>query len=302
VVIATVGDLPGDLLVDARQIYWATDVAENGGSGAAYQVPESGGAPTHLADFGGPRLALDADYLYLAEGRAIRRVPRSGGVPAELVVDDAAVGSLAVHGSMLFWTNGANGANGGRGGGAVKMAPKLGGEIEVLASNLTNPFNLAVNGQEVYWTQHDNSGEIAAVAIDTRAVRVVAAAQHNPTDVELDSQHVYWTNLADVERADEGGVWRAPLGGGSAELVAPSVSPGNLVLSNTHVYWIDYHDALTSKPVCSTIRRAPLGGGPAELVAIEARSHVWDLAVEGAGLYWSNWTRREIKGGTSSAR
>jgi Domain of unknown function (DUF5050) len=192
---------------------------------------------------------------------------------------------------------------------------------EIVATALLDPWYLALDDFNVYWTDLSGGGVIRVDKEGKTAPIHVAVKQGAPWDVDVDDTTVFWTcsdggavmqapKLADggqttpfwsgpdasaLEIAvddgwvywtvDGAGVYRAPKDGGAATLVTAGAADG-LALDGTRVYWTEH----LSK---GRIMAADKGGG-AEATLAAGQTSPSRLAIDDANVYWVSDTSDAI--------
>jgi sugar lactone lactonase YvrE len=176
--------------------------------------PPESGSPQGLTVVGG--------YAYwVVYPGGLRRVAVAGGSVETLSgPTDYPVG-LAVDGSHAYFSS--------LMGQSISRVPIGGGTAETLATGLLAPNHLAVEGETLYY---GDVNTIQAIPKQGGEIRVVTDAL--PSNLAVDDTHVYWGSSTARHVA------RAPLSGGTAELVAKDLNtPNSLALDDTHVYFVD---------------------------------------------------------------
>jgi hypothetical protein len=73
----------------------------------------------------------------------------------------------------------------------VQSVSVSGGPVTTLATDTTNPANLAVDDRTVYWIEFTWPGSVKSVPINGGAVTTLAT-QANTIGIVFDSTNVYW--------------------------------------------------------------------------------------------------------------
>lgn len=145
----------------------------------------------------------------------------------------------------------------------------------VLASGQDHPFNVALDGTSLYWTNSAPDGAIMKVSLIGGAAAVLASGEHRPGPLVVDSSRVYWTSLADGE------VRAVALAGGTVERIAEN-QPNALCVQvdAATIYWSRQRGAMGGD-----IMRVPIRGGLATPLAT-AQDLPLDLILSGDTLYY----------------
>jgi hypothetical protein len=144
----------------------------------------------------------------------------------------------------------------------------------VIASGLNNPFGIAVDATNVYFTDYD-ANTVGSVPIDGGPVTVLAKDQLGAYGIAVDSESVYFA------AADH--IGKVPLGGGTDTTLVANIWSGgangqSLAIDATTVYF-----ALLD----GTVESVPLGGG-AVTTLTKSPGYLYDIALGGDKLYWGS--------------
>ncbi len=115
---------------------------------------------------------------------------------------------------------------------------------------------------------------------------ILASGQDSPAHIAKDAANVFWT--ANFQGSDS--LWRVALGGGTAVLLTPSLSPiympGGLAVDPSNFYWTNSD---------GFVRQMPLSGGDAVTFNPgPSYGATGDLAVDATSIYWTSPDERTI--------
>lgn len=144
----------------------------------------------------------------------------------------------------------------------------------LLVSDQPNPSSLAVDSQNVYWTNCDTeNGSVMAWSKSRGVSHPLATGLPCPISIQQDSDSLYWLNRVWIPGLGEYTINRMPKAGGQpVELITYTHVNGSLAVDETYVYWRDY-----SGPV---MRLPKTGGGAPEPAPVPA------LVFDGPDAYW----------------
>jgi hypothetical protein len=149
---------------------------------------------------------------------------------------------------------------------------------EIVATALKDPWYLALDEVNVYWTDVNGGGVVRVDKEGKTAPLHVGLNQGSPWDVDVDDASVYWTC------SDGGAVIRSPKDGDGGQTTAlwqqADASALEIAVDEAWVYW-------TVDGV--GVFRAPKGGGDASLLASGAAE---GLALDGTRIYWTEHLAR----------
>ena len=295
--------LPHALAVDGTHVYWATEGKDARG---VWRVPRDGGAPAQLVALDNPTvdnpaeveigIAVDTDNVYWTEDSGdgsctsgdsdyrqdkVRGVAKAGGDPFELWSDCPHTDpfGIAVDGQYAFFS-----VVGSR---DIVRVRKGTLEEATLAGDEQDPYALALDGANVFWTLRTDwdgavrTTEKAGEGDQPEDVfRDGEQVERRPNALAVDETDIYWV--------DDGRVRAKSKADGSTEirdLVDGSGALPAIALDVTHVYWTNASD--------STILRVAKQGGPVEELARD-QNDPEAIAVDDTGVYWANFGRGDI--------
>ncbi len=271
-------------------VYWAEQ-------GAMKKVNVDGGTVATVANsYTATGMAADSSYIYFHNSNGLNKVPKANngaasGLNGGVLVLTPNMGSptdpgnnwMAVDATSVYWVEGGNGA------GAVKKVPLDGGAITTLASGLSSPVSLAIDGGNVYWT--DRTGFVNKVGIAGGTVTTLYdGTSHGaaPNGIAVDAQSVYWgeatvSNSAIVSGA--GAIKKIGVAGGAVATLASGLdSPTDLTVDSQSVYWIEYPDFTSWGSVASIMKVGLAGGSPTPLAS--GQTNARGIVSDTASVYW----------------
>lgn len=140
--IETLATIDGgaELVLDATHVYWRT-----WSGGLVQRVSKRGGpVDTYATDQQGPGdVAVDETHVYWARFTDIQRMPKVGGNPEFLALNDSSSwSSLALSETELYWASSQG----------IRRMAKTGGEVINVADHPGAPKALVLDGPFLYWT------------------------------------------------------------------------------------------------------------------------------------------------------
>jgi hypothetical protein len=210
---AASGDTLTSLVSDAGHVYFIDDVSVDSGGTAPtlYACPTSGScaSPKRLYalsanDEGslGP-LAVSGSEVYVVENdssSSIRAVPIDGG-PARTVCSSELLPeaqALTVAGGYAYFTTASDLTS-------IYQCATAGGSKPTLFVQDLQPYGLASDGKNLYWTNYvSGKGSVATCALGATcsSAFTVALGQEYPFAIAANGASVYWATADEVFRAD----------------------------------------------------------------------------------------------------
>ncbi|MFQ5964389.1 MAG: CARDB domain-containing protein [Candidatus Scalinduaceae bacterium] len=192
---------PGDIAVDSAYVYWSDNNSGTPSFTGIRKIPINGGDLITLTTKGGNTgiMAIDDTHVYFSyftfsffTGTVyfIAKINKEGGSVIDLATNLANNASgIAVDESNVYWVE--------PNAGSVKKVPINGGSVTTLATGLDNPFRIAVDNNNLYFTEYANgvagAGSIKKISINGGAIATLASGLNGPYDIVEDSISIYWT-------------------------------------------------------------------------------------------------------------
>jgi hypothetical protein len=180
---------------------------------------------------------------------------------------------IVVRGETLYFATNVSG------GGVYKCSVASCRAPTPLVTNLAAPARLAVDSENVYWTNFDD-GTIDSCNINGCGgmPTTLASGQSSPIGIAIDTTNVYWVNSG-----TNGSVSTCPLTGckGSPTVLSNTEHyPFDVAVDLTGVYWVNTYGSVRFCP------RDGCGQGPTTLAQNQGNLHF--ITLSDGGIYWSN--------------
>ncbi|WP_437736144.1 hypothetical protein [Sorangium sp. So ce1335] len=221
------------IAVSATHVYW-TCSPDSGLEMAVpvgvYSAPLDGGTPLLRSTAGledPVGLALDATSIYVGDNHAVKKLPLLGGAAEELARGSGSR-RVSVDETHVYWTN--------ADASSIRKVPIEGGESVALATGYFESHEVVLDATHVYWTtpgEGPGVGSVNKVPKEGGTPVALATDQPSPYYIALDETHVYWVNTS------AGEIRRVPIDGGEPVVVISGVSPNDLAVDGTSIYWTD---------------------------------------------------------------
>jgi hypothetical protein len=306
---------------DVKYVYWSSILLNAGGSlpngNAIWKVSKTDGSLTPLVTgLANPVFAIvvRSNYLYWAESGAayyMANPPTSGAIkmmsvnggPTTTITSNNTMGGgdgirgLAIDDSGIYWTETSSDYLDYAGQiravvGIPVDNPSLLSQTTptVLASNLFQPIGLALDTNFIYWIESDpissatNRGSVKRMAKSGGSPEMLATHLGEVHGIAVDSTNVYFSDW-------NGSVYRVPKTGGSATALGGYASSDFLALNDVYIFFTSYWGGPVSK--------IPKGGG-ANVNVTSQLTDPWGVAVDAAGVYWTDRAWQDAKVGMLS--
>jgi hypothetical protein len=160
----------------------------------------------------------------------------------------------------------------------------------MLASNQNVPNDLALDSNNLYWTNEGDAaanGSVMQVQLDGGHLMTLAAGRAQPVGIVVDSAWVYWAEEGTMaNNFQDGVIAKVPIGGGPVQTIAQNQAlPIDVAVSTTNVYWTNGGFALANDDA-GTVMMATLDGGSATTLATGQHQTQW-MAIDETYVYWT---------------
>jgi hypothetical protein len=243
------------------------------------------GVVAHLVEVGD--LATDDRYIYFVDGEdLISRVAKEGGTPVLLgEVPGSVIVAMAADDAQIYFTTYDDDSLTG----SIYSISKDGGPVKALVRGLATPFDLAVDGQFIYWVAVGTStadgfladGSIGRAAkADGSGVLKLASDLSLPVSLALDATHVYFGETGAGLGNPSVGLRRVPLAGGPVGKLVDGITVGPVAVDSAAVYY----GTLTGSGTFEIASLQKSGGNPRLLVS--GLDDISSLKLWGSTLYY----------------
>ncbi len=270
---------PAWLAVDGERVFWVETpfafVQPEKGQILGFDASAGGEVDVLASDHNAFDLAADASYLYwtdLLEGEsAILRVPRAGGVVETVVGRGDGPDWFAIADDSVYWLSAETSS--------VLRSPKVGGASEVLAVDQQAPSRIRVRGKTLVWVTAP--GTIMSLPTTGGTPEALLASEDEVDVIEMDDTHIYFSGAAPTGVVLP--LFRLPVLGGSAE---PIFTPELVIVAiAVDERWIYVADTSGGEVPARLVAVPKSGGDP---VVLARGACIWDVAVGGSSVYWSD--------------
>jgi hypothetical protein len=232
-------------------------------------------------------LALDDRYIYFVDGEdLIARVAKEGGTPTLLgEVPGALIVSMAMDDSRIYFTTYDDDSLTG----SIYSISKDGGPVKALVRGQATPFEIAVDGQFIYWVAAGTfagdtflaDGSIGRAAKgDGSGLIKLASNLSLPLALAIDTTHVYFGEAGAGLGNPSAGLRRVPMSGGPVAKLLDGIIVGPVTVDSTSVYY----GTLTGSGTFEIATLQKSGGSPRLLVS--GLDDISSLQIWGSTLYY----------------
>lgn len=163
--------------------------------------------------------------------------------------------------------------------------------LTTLASTQDGPSSIALDGQNVYWSNAlPGAGAILKAPLNGGSATTLAASLGSPRSIAIDSHYLYWVD------EDKGTLSKVSLDGGTPEVLTSGFKAPRVVAVAGDV--LDVFDAVTN-----TVNSVPREGGTPTVIGSDVTTRGVPMAVDGTNVYWlvdQSPTMTPIDGGAAT--
>jgi hypothetical protein len=187
--------------------------------------------------------------------------------------------------------------------GGTEPVALQGGTINVLASNLSQPQAVLIQGGEAYFSEITSTGPVLKVPVDGGATATISPSQPFPMGLAIDANNIYVWNSGSFSGSNtvnngDGTVVQIPLSGSApitlaTNMVVAFAAPylNAITVDGANVYWVS-----GGPGTAGAINAAPIGGGSPARVLYPSQVFPEAVVTDGTNLYWSNWGTFDAQG------
>jgi hypothetical protein len=190
------------LAVDATQIYFSEQQDANGHN-RLLMAPKEGGPAVELAADQEQisAIAVAPPEVFWAtsspgRGHILKAATTAGAPVTELATVNATPQSLVIGGGFVYFTNSATYRTTPT---SIMVVSRDGGSPQVLVADEPNPFALAVDADNIYWSNFVKGGVGSIRGLPRSGGQPFTLVEHQggPNSMAIDDSNVYWSNFED---------------------------------------------------------------------------------------------------------
>ena len=214
----------------------------------------------------GPLLAIDDENLYVADARAVLRVPLAEGKPQKLEAtrDRFGPSAIEVKGDHVYIAE----------SDAIRRLDRFGRKSEIVVKAPANVV-LALDATHAYWSGH----ETGLMRVSHAGGAPEKLANDSARKLALDEQSVYWSD------ASNGFVWKLAKSGGTPVQLAATLAPEHKLSDLSSDLAVDGRDVYAANTFASYVFRVPVAGGATEPLSLWQAS-AGNITLDGEYIYW----------------
>jgi hypothetical protein len=281
-----------DIAASPTHVLWSTREG-------LFRRAKAGGAPELLAapELPVSNFIIDGASIYWVGLPSVYAMPLDGSsVPAPIVGDVMTPLAFMPHGSQLYYFSVDPSSQiptepcGGHS--RLVAVPSTGGRPEILAHNHGTHGPMAADDTGIYWAadlpcvediDFTPTYQIEKFSFATNSVTQFATTNGNPYNIRAAKGRVLWV--------DEGGIWSAPAGDGSAPVsIAHPPLTRALATDGIRAYWAAAARDGDSYSPDSDVYAAPLTGGVPQKVACQVYGiEEFNFFADQRAIYYLSW-------------
>ncbi|HEY3807182.1 MAG TPA: hypothetical protein VGL61_31490 [Kofleriaceae bacterium] len=182
---------PASLVIDENTVYW-------GDSSTISSVGKAGGAVAAIAsNVQRPvATALNTTFIFWTDvDGTVRSVNKAGGTESTLAANLGTGRGIAVGSDSLYFA-GFNGATG-----SVAEVPIMGGSLVTLSTDDSAPSWVAVDSNDVYWT---DTYHVFRTGFSSDVTDTIANDEYGVSAIAVDDAYIYWSDTPSTNAVSVG--------------------------------------------------------------------------------------------------
>ncbi len=197
-------------------------------------------------------------------------VDASNGVVLAEDLDSAQY--LTQDSNYVYFTQSGDGLNG-----TLNRVPVAGEQMEVLATGLNNPTDIASDSKYIYWIEDSEEGTIKRTPLGGGEAITLAEDLNSPRSLIIYENYLYWCDKDD----GDGMIRRVSVDGGAvSDIYATRITPWGIATDGLYVFFTEAYDSPSGR-----VLKVSVNGGSA-ITLVDGLGAPFSVALDGTYVYW----------------